>query len=423
MKSWRIVGGSPLRGELTPPADKSISHRALLFGGLAIGQTEIENLLEAEDCLATARILQELGIQAERVAQGCWRVGGGTLRQPDMPLDAGNSGTTIRLLAGVLAAQPFTSVITGDESLRSRPMRRVIEPLTEMGARIESEGGSAPLTIRGGPLRGIRYESPVASAQVKSCLLLAGLFAEGETTVVEPSLSRDHTERMLPLFGAELQRDGLSVSVRGRQSLRGASIRVPADFSSAAFPLVAALLVPGSDVTLRSVGVNPTRAALAEVLPVERTPEQGSGEPVASLRSWARPLEPFDVGGEAIPRLVDEVPIMAVAATQAVGESFVRDAQELRVKESNRLATIVEELRKLGAVLEETEDGLRIGGPTPLVGASVRSHGDHRIAMSLAIAGMCASGTTIVEDVECVATSFPDFARALASLGARIEEM
>ncbi|GMV35880.1 MAG: 3-phosphoshikimate 1-carboxyvinyltransferase [Fimbriimonadales bacterium] len=429
-RSWRVKGGHPLVGRVNCPPDKSISHRALILGALAEGTTNIRNLLEGEDCLATARILRHLGVPVERLGPGEWSVTGGPLSEPQDVLNAGNSGTTIRLMAGVLAGCPFLSVITGDDSLRRRPMARIVEPLRRMGAMVDGrEGGRlAPLTIRGGKLRGIRYESPVASAQVKSCVLLAGLRAEGETVVTEPSLSRDHTERMLTAFGAEVERSDLSVAVRGGATLRAADVEVPGDVSSAAFPLVAGLIVPGSSVEVFGVGDNPTRTGLLEVLigagadlaVTERREE--AGEPVANMTARHCTLSGLSAAGDLVVRMVDEVPVFAVAATQSDGFTELSSASELRHKESDRLATITGELRKMGADIRDTHDGLLARGPTRLRGAVVCSHGDHRIAMSLAVAGLAAEGETVVEDVECVDTSFPGFVEMMRSLGADIRE-
>ncbi|GBC93476.1 3-phosphoshikimate 1-carboxyvinyltransferase 1 [bacterium HR15] len=433
MSSWRIQPARAVRGRWRPPGDKSISHRAAILGLLAEGTTEINHFLTADDCLRTLHIVQQLGAHVE------WRsgtslavtgVGRQPLQEPPDVLDAGNSGTTARLMAGVLASAPIFSVLTGDESLRRRPMRRIVEPLQRMGAQIDGREGASrlPISIRGNTLRAIQYVTPVASAQVKSCILLAGLRAAGITEVVEPYLSRDHTERMLQAFGVELEiQMGESghhrVRLRGGQTLHACSLTVPGDFSSAAFWIVAALLLPGSDLIIEGVGVNPTRTGLLEVLASadvhldwEQLDEQG-GEPVATLRVRAQPLRAMQIGGALIPRLIDEIPLMAVLATQAVGETHIRDAAELRVKESDRIEAIATELRKMGAQIDPLPDGLRIQGPTPLHGAEVQSHGDHRIAMALAIAGLVAqTGETTIHEVECVQTSFPDFEQVLASL-------
>ncbi len=433
MRAWRIRPAKALQGRWTPSGDKSITHRAIILGALAEGTTEIDHFLESDDCLRTLRIAQALGVQAEPIDMHRWRITGLGKREPNEPsdvLDAGNSGTTTRLMAGVLASYPLFSVLTGDESLRRRPMRRIVEPLRQMGAQIDGrqEATRLPLAIRGTQLRALHYLTPVASAQVKSCILLAGLRASGVTEVTEPQLSRDHTERMLRAFGVELEEQfgtqgSHRVRLRGGQTLTACKLRVPGDFSSCAFMLAGALLLPGSDLVIEGVGVNPTRTGMIQALAQggahlewEQVDEQG-GEPMASLRVRAQPLKAMQIAGELIPSLVDEVPILAVMATQAHGTTEIRDAHELRVKESDRLATITEELRKMGAQIECLPDGLRIHGPTPLYGAPVQSHGDHRIAMALAIAGLVAqSGETLVQDVDCVATSFPDFEAVLHQL-------
>jgi 3-phosphoshikimate 1-carboxyvinyltransferase len=408
-----------------PPGDKSISHRAAILGLLARGTTEIENFLEADDCLRTLHIVQQLGAEAEPLGAAHWRIagrGGEMLREPTEVLDAGNSGTTTRLIAGVLASYPIFSVLTGDASLRRRPMRRIVEPLQRMGAHIDGRESATrlPLSIRGDALRGIKHLSPVASAQVKSCILLAGLNAHGVTEITEPTLSRDHTERMLRAFGAELETQictagAYRVRLRGGQTLEGQKLIVPGDFSSAAFWIAAALLLPGSDLVIEHVGVNPTRVGLLEALAQAGVHLEWSnvdeqvGEPTATLRVKPQPLGAMSVHGALIPSLIDEVPILALLATQAHGITEIRDAAELRVKESDRIEAITAELRKMGAQIEPLPDGLRIQGPTTLHGAEVQSHGDHRIAMMLAVAGLIAQGETVVHDVECVQTSFPEF--------------
>lgn len=422
-----------MRGVWRPPGDKSITHRAVILGLLARGTTEIENFLEADDCMRTLRIAQQLGASAERVGEAHWRLkglGGETLQEPSEVLDAGNSGTTARLMAGVLASYPIFSVLTGDASLRRRPMRRIVEPLQRMGAHIDGRAGATrlPLSIRGNTLRGIQYLTPVASAQVKSAVLLAGLNAHGVTEVTEPCLSRDHTERMVRAFGATLETQlgttgAHRVRLRGGQSLEGQRLTVPGDFSSAAFWLAAALLLPGSDLIIEHVGVNPTRTGLLEALAQAgvhlewSAVDEQAGEPTATLRVKPQPFSGMRVHGALVPRLIDEVPILALLATQAHGETEIRDAAELRVKESDRIEAIATELRKMGAQIEPLPDGLRVYGPTPLHGAEVHSHGDHRIAMMLAIAGLVArSGETVVHDIECVQTSFPQFETLLTQL-------
>ncbi len=421
-----------VRGVWRPPGDKSITHRAVILGLLAHGTTEIENFLEADDCLRTLRIAQQLGAGAERVGEQHWRItgrGDETLTEPTEVLDAGNSGTTTRLMAGVLSSYPIFSVLTGDASLRRRPMRRVVEPLQRMGARIDGRDAASrlPLAIRGGELRAIKHLSPVASAQVKSCILLAGLNAAGVTEVTEPTLSRDHTERMLQAFGADLETQICTtgahrVRLRGGQRLEGQRLTVPGDFSSAAFWIAAALLLPGSDLVIEQVGVNPTRTGLLEALAQAgahlewHDVSEQAGEPTSTLRVYPQPLGAMSIRGALVPRLIDEVPILALLATQAHGISEIRDAAELRVKESDRIETIATELRKMGAQIEPLPDGLRVQGFTPLHGAEVQSHGDHRIAMTLAVAGLIAHGETVIHDVECVQTSFPEFEQLLKEL-------
>jgi 3-phosphoshikimate 1-carboxyvinyltransferase len=412
---------SPLTGRLRVPGDKSITHRAVLLGALADGTTEIRGYLDAEDCQRTAAACRALGVQVEGWGSPVLQMHGKGLRglrEAEGILDAGNSGTTLRLLSGVLAAQPFFSILTGDASLCRRPMGRIIQPLRRMGASLWGRAGDQypPLAIRGGPpLRGLRHESPVASAQVKSALLLAGLYAEGPTTVMEPTPSRDHTERMLRGFGQQIEVSGASVTVWPARSLTPVALEVPGDFSSAAFFLVAASLVPGSRLTLMGVGLNPSRTGLLEVLAaMGAAVELGGrrevcGEPVGDVTVTAAPLRGVSVGGALIPRLIDEIPILAVAAACAEGETEIRDAGELRVKESDRLAALAGELGRLGADVLERPDGLRIRGGRPLTGATCSSRGDHRIAMALAVAALVARGETRLADCACVRTSFPDF--------------
>jgi 3-phosphoshikimate 1-carboxyvinyltransferase len=424
----RSAGG--LEGTIAVPGDKSISHRAALLGALATGPSEVSGFLEGEDCLNTLRALQALGVEVTRKGPGQYRIGGAGLdglQEPDNVLDCGNSGTTARLLLGVLAGQPFWSVLTGDESLRRRPMGRVTEPLGQMGAVLvgRSDGSRLPLAVRGGrPLKGIRYRSPVASAQVKSAVLLAGLYADGPVSVEEPVVSRDHTERMLRGFGARVAIDGSLVTLTPGGELRGRPIHVPGDLSSAAFFLVAGAIVPESRISVRGVGVNPTRTGLLEALgemgaDIQARSAVGSAasdEPMADLAVGASSLRGARVGGRLIPHLIDELPALAVAAAMAQGVTEVGDAAELRVKESDRISALASELTRLGVRMEEREDGFLIRGGFPLTGARVRSHGDHRIAMALIIAGLVARGQTVVEDTQCVATSCPDFLTTLNAL-------
>ncbi|MEW9031848.1 MAG: 3-phosphoshikimate 1-carboxyvinyltransferase [Planifilum fimeticola] len=423
----RVGRGKAFNKVLRVPGDKSISHRAVMFGAIADGTTRIENFLPGDDCHHTIECFQRLGVQIEREGATTLTVHGKGwkgLREPDQCLDVGNSGTTIRLLLGILAGSPFFSTVYGDASIARRPMARVVEPLRRMGARIDGRDGGrfAPLAVRGGELKGIEYHSPVASAQVKSCLLLAGLRAEGWTKVKEPHPSRDHTERMLKAFGAELSLGEGTVSVKGGQSLAGRHVRVPGDISSAAFLFAAALLVPGSRVTVRDVGINPTRTGILDVFrsmgaEVTVTPtDQWCGEPVGDVTVAGGPLRGVEVGGDLIPRLIDEIPVLAVVATQAEGKTVIRDAAELKVKESNRIATVAEELRKLGAQVEETPDGLIIEGPASLQGALLDSHGDHRIGMAMAVAGLASEGEVRVKGAEAISVSFPNFAEILKEL-------
>jgi len=414
----------PLTGRLRVPGDKSITHRAILLGALADGTTEIRGYLDGEDCQRTAAACRALGVEIEGWGSPVLQMHGKGLRglrEAEGILDAGNSGTTLRLLSGVLAAQPFLSILTGDSSLCRRPMGRILQPLRQMGASLWGRAGDQypPLAIRGGPLRGVRHESPVASAQVKAALLLAGLYAEGPTTVMEPTPSRDHTERMLRGFGQQIEVSGASVTVWPARSLTPVAVEVPGDFSSAAFFLVAASLVPGSRLTLTGVGLNPSRTGLLEVLEAMGVAleiggrREVCGEPVGNLTVTAAPLRGVSVGGTLIPRLIDEIPILAVAAACAEGETEIRDAGELRVKESDRIAALAGELGRLGADVRERPDGLRIRGGGPLAGATCSTRGDHRIAMALAVAALVARGETRLADCACIGTSFPDFVSLL----------
>jgi 3-phosphoshikimate 1-carboxyvinyltransferase len=412
------------------PGDKSISHRAALFCALAEGRTEITGFLEGEDCLATLTAVRALGAEVTRKGDGCYQIDGtgvNGLTEPEDVIDCGNSGTGARLLVGVLAGQPFWTVLTGDESLRSRPMDRVAEPLRRMGATVvgRREGSRLPLAVRGArPLKALTYASPVASAQVKTALLLAGLWADGPVTVREPAQSRDHTERMLGGFGARLTVGAEGVTLTPGAALRGQTVAVPGDISSAAFFLVGAALMGDADVTVAHVGTNPTRTGVLEVLDamgagIRHQPLGGSSnaaEPAADLVVRSRRLRGAEIAGPLIPRLIDEVPILAVAAALAEGPTEIRDAAELRVKESDRIRAIATELGRMGARIDERPDGLRIEGGTRLRGAVVRSGGDHRMAMSLVIAGLLADGETVVEDTGCIATSFPGFLTAVNDL-------
>lgn len=427
MADLHIQPSSGLRGEISLPGDKSISHRSVIFAAIADGDTHITGFLPGEDAQNTAKAMQAMGIAIEGLGTARLVVHGkglDGLSEPTGVLDLGNSGTGMRLIAGLLAGQDFFSVLTGDQYLRKRPMARIVEPLQRMGAKIDgrSHGTLAPLSIRGGgkTLQAIEYASPVASAQVKSAVLLAGLYANGETTVNEPSKSRDHTERMFRFFGAEVRVQGTRVTVQGRQRLRAkGSLDIPSDISSAAFFIVAASIVPGSDLMINNIGVNSTRTGIIDILTgmgaditLENQREQ-AGEPVADIRIRYRKLHGVQIGGEMIPRAIDEIPVLAVAASYAVGKTVIKDAAELRVKESDRIATMAEELRKMGAAVTELPDGLEIIGRVTLNGALCDSHGDHRIAMSVAVAGLAARGDTVVRDTGWIDTSFPGFERLL----------
>jgi len=430
----RISSPRRLNGSITVPPDKSISHRAAILNAIASGPAVVESFLAAEDCLSTLSCLRSLGVawSLNENADGSSDLAitgrglAGLFESADV-LDARNSGTTMRLLAGLLAGRPFLSILTGDESLRSRPMARVIEPLRQMGAQVWGREGDmlAPLVIRGGRLRSIHYRSPVASAQVKSALLLAALQAGSETLFEEPVRSRDHTERMLQAMGTDLREEGDVLRLTPlAKDLTPLSLRVPGDFSAAAFWLVAAALHPDTDVTLPGVGVNPTRTGLLDVLM-----EMGAdisvsdetltgGEPVADLRVRSSRLKGVTVEGAQVVRLIDEVPVLAVAAALAQGRTVIRDVAELRLKESDRVKLTVQELRRMGARIDEEGDALVIEGTGKLVGAACDSHGDHRLAMALAVAGIVAEGETIIRDAEATGVSYPRFWQDLEAVGA-----
>jgi len=424
----RPVSGLSLHGQIRVPGDKSISHRALMLGAIAQGETQIQGLLLGEDPRSTALCFRALGAEISELNPKLVRVQGiglGQLKEPVDVLNAGNSGTTLRLTLGLLASHPGRLfMVTGDSSLRSRPMSRVVQPLQQMGGQIWGrQGGSlAPLAIQGQMLKPIHYHSPVASAQIKSCILLAALMAEGQTTVTEPTLSRDHSERMLQAFGAKLSLDPEthSVTVTDPAQLSGQTVVVPGDISSAAFWLVAGAIVSGSELLIENVGVNPTRTGVLEALAMMGADIQlenqrvVTGEPVADLRVRSSSLQGCTIaGGDLIPRLIDEIPILAVAATFARGTTVIRDAAELRVKESDRITVMATQLNRLGAQVTELPDGLEITGGTPLSGTDVDSHADHRIAMSLAIAALNATGTTTIHGAEAAAISYPDFITTL----------
>lgn len=421
----RISRTSGLVGTIEVPGDKSISHRAVMLGVLARGRTRVSNFLRSADCLSTAACFRKLGVSIEDRGSELVIEGQGLhgLKEPSDVLNAGNSGTTMRLMAGILAGQDFYSCMTGDASLRSRPMSRVTRPLSLMGATIlgRADGALAPLAIRGGRLKSINYPLPVASAQVKSAVLLAALFADGPSKVVEPKPSRDHTERMLEYFGASLERRGNEITVYPEPNLVARDVSVPGDISSAAFFIVGALITPESDLTIRNVGVNPTRTGILDVLSamgaqIDVT-DTGimNGEPTADLRVRSSRLGGTEIGGSLIPRLIDEIPVLAVAAVFAEGRTVIRDAAELKVKESDRLSTTAGELRRFGASITETPDGLIIEGGAPLSATPCSSHGDHRIAMALAVAGLASSGETVIGDAGAISVSFPGFADVLNS--------
>lgn len=428
MKTITVKKTKGLKGEITVPGDKSISHRALMFASIAEGDTRIKGLLKGEDNMATLKAFRQMGIVIDELGEDVVVHGKGLhgLKEPEDVIDAGNSGTTIRLITGLLSGQGFFSAITGDQYLRKRPMKRVVEPLSRMGARIFGrEGGNkAPLAIVGSKLKGISYKSPVASAQVKSAILLAGLYAEGITTVTEPTISRDHTERMLAYFGAKIERKGATVSIRGGQTLtgttrRGQELEVPGDISSAAFFMVAALITEGSELLIKNVGINPTRTGIIDILTAMGgdlkilNEREVSGEPVGDILIKSSKLKGVEIKGNIIPRAIDELPVAAVAAAFAEGTTAIADARELRVKETDRIGTMAAELRKTGIEVEEREDGMDITGGRPKGCRECDSHGDHRIAMSMAIAGLAAEGEMLVSDTECIETSFPGFEELL----------
>lgn len=416
--------GGLVRGTVTVPGDKSISHRALIIGSLARGQTEITGLADGADVASTAAALRALGAAIETSA-GKTTVRCEKFIRPPGAIDAGNSGTTARLLAGVLSAQPFESTVTGDRYLKKRPMERVITPLSLMGAGISSNGGRLPLRIKGGKLSAIRYPVPVASAQVKSAIALAALFADGDTTIVEPAKTRDHTEIMLKHFGARVTTVGTEITVggKGAEHLRGAEVEVPGDMSSAIFLVAAALINPGSKVRVENVGVNPARTGAVEILRkmgADVRPgnmRSAGGEPVADIEAaWTGELKRAEIGGSEVPAAIDELPAIAAVACFARGTTVISGAGELRVKESDRISAMTEGLRNLGAKVEETPDGMRIEGGGPLRGGTVNSAGDHRVAMALAVAATGAEGESRIEGADCVAISFPEFFQTLENL-------
>lgn len=423
MSDWKVRRAPALQTELTVPGDKSISHRAVMLAAMSNGPCVINGFLASEDCLCTVAAMRALGIKIETADTATTLVVHGNKRvftKPEKDIDCGNSGTTMRLMAGILAGQPFRSRLVGDPSLSKRPMKRVIDPLTQMGASIRAEGANdrPPLVIEGGALKPIHFFSPVASAQVKSAVLLAGMFANGKTVVTEPTKSRDHTERMLEYFLVRPQTDDLTVSLFGGLTPESRPFDVPGDISSAAFWLVAAAAQPGSHLLVKNVGLNPTRTGILSVLirmgaQVHEVIENDEAEPLGSIEIRGARLRGTTITGKEIPNVIDELPVLAVAGALAHGKTVIGNAGELRVKETDRLAAIATNLRAMGAQVSETEDGLEIMGGAPLYGARLSSFGDHRIAMAFAIAGLFAEGETIIQDTECVATSYPGFEQQL----------
>ena len=433
----RTVQHSPrLEGTVVPPGDKSISHRAALLNAISDGNAVVSNFCVGDDRTSMLGCLRSLGVDIEKRGDpgasgdreyfkiaGRGRLG---LSEPSDVLNSGNSGTTMRLISGLLAAQSFFSVVTGDSSLRRRPMKRILTPLSMMGAEVMGRGGGslAPLAFRGGRLKGIEYDMPVASAQLKSCILIAGLYAEGETTVIQPAESRDHTERMMAAMGADVKKNGLRVTVRP-SDLKSIDIQVPSDISGAAFWLVAGAAHPNARITVKGVGINPSRTGVLDVLQemganirMENVREDGN-EPVADLVAESSDLRGIEIGGDIIPRVIDELPVLAMAASQASGRTVIRDAAELRVKESDRITATADGLNALGATIREIDDGMVIEGGSRLRGGEVVSHGDHRIAMSMAVAGLVADGQTHIGDSDAADVSYPSFWETLESLRSR----
>lgn len=433
----QITDKYSFHGELSVPGDKSISHRSIMFGAISEGLTVVSNFLQGADCLSTISCFQKMGINIENNG-GTVRIHGNGLHglsAPTAVLDVGNSGTTTRLISGILAGQLFESVLDGDESIRKRPMKRIFTPLTQMGAEFESwnpasfphsmqktDLGCAPFSVRGGHLHGIHYQSPVASAQVKSAVLLAGLYAEGTTSVTEPVLSRNHTELMLSGFGATVHTAGTTASIEPEPKLQGQNIHVPGDISSAAYFIALGLLTPHSEILIKNVGINPTRSGILKAawdmggnlsLLDERTV---SGEPVADILVRSSSLHGTVIGGEMIPTLIDEIPIIAIMAAFAEGPTVIRDAQELKVKESDRIAAITENLSAMGAIVTPADDGMSIEGGPSLHGAQIKTYKDHRIAMAFTVAGLNASGETVLDNESCVSISYPTFYKDILAL-------
>jgi 3-phosphoshikimate 1-carboxyvinyltransferase len=423
--------------EITVPGDKSISHRSAMFAGLAKGRTVIDGFLPSEDCVSTVHAMEALGAEVEWLYEtpdvGYTRLAitgkGAKLVAPLKEIDCGNSGTTMRLLSGILAGQDFSATLIGDASLSKRPMKRVADPLALMGATLKGQGDkiTAPVTVKGGNLTAITYTLPVASAQVKSAVLLAGMFAPGKTSVVEPVITRNHTERIMTHFGIKWLRDGDTISVYGGQTPEPNDITVPGDISSAAFWMVAAAATPGSQITLKNVGLNSTRTGVIQVLlamgaTISQSETENTGEPRGNVVVKGGDLNGTVIGGNIIPNVIDELPILAVAAALARGKTLIKDAQELRVKETDRIAAVAGNLRKMGVTVIETDDGMEIMGGAALKGATIETFGDHRIAMAFAVAGLYAEGTTIIEGTECIRTSYPGFENDLAKWQSRSDE-
>ncbi len=424
MEKISIEKHNQLKGEVIIPADKSISHRSIMIGSISRGETFIDNFLKSEDCLWTVDVFRKLGVEIIEQGENSYRInsdGCDSLRQPESELYFGNSGTGLRLACGILAGSSLSCVLTGDKSLSSRPMKRITLPLKMMGADIEGpdEAGHLPLRIRGRKLKGINYISPVSSAQIKSSLLLAGISASGSTSVTEPFKSRDHTENMLKAFGADIKIEGLKVTINPTGNLQAQHIRVPADISSAAFFIVAGLITGNSEIIIKDVGVNKTRTGLLDVLSqmgadiniIGKSPE--AIEPLADICVKSSELKPFVIERNIIPRLIDEIPILMIAATQAQGTSLIKGAAELRLKETDRIESMSDGLSKMGAKIDVQGDNIYITGPTNLKGAQINSFSDHRTAMSFLIAGLVAEGTTEVKDTACIKTSFPNFFKKL----------
>ena len=437
----KITDSYSFRGELSVPGDKSISHRGIMFGAISNGLTEITNFLQGADCHSTISCFQKLGIPIENQGTRILVHGKGLhgLTSPSQVLDVGNSGTTTRLISGILAGQSFESTLDGDASIRKRPMKRIFTPLSEMGATFQcwdpdsfphsllaTDSGCAPFTIKGGSLTGLHYQSPVASAQVKSAVLLAGLYAEGTTSVTEPVLSRDHTERMLSGFGAKITSVDTTASIQPEPMLEGQKIHVPGDISSAAYFIALGLITPHAEILIQNVGINPTRSGMRETalamggnltLQNERTV---SGEPVADILVKSSSLHGTTIGGSAIPTLIDEIPVLAVMAAFAEGTTVIRDAQELKVKESDRIKAITENLSAMGGIVTPTDDGMVIVGGAPLHGTKICTFQDHRIAMAFTIAGFQAAGETTLDDRQCVAISYPSFFEDIKAISYQI---